>query len=658
MRRLRVLSGAGAVLALLVPAPSLAAHRLHRFVQDEQAPQLLVRDAMAAGALGPRLTRPLALRTTSALDCVHAAHDVRLDPVTGATTAELALEIRANGSSLAAVAFTLDEGLSIDAVSAEARALSVTEGVFTPARVVQIALSPPLAPGESTTIHVKYSGTLACSASPESGAVGCTKGADFSSFSHRSVFPFLFDPAAPDDAVLDGMTREVVLRVPANVDAVATGERVAESIEGDQRVSRWTIAHPLSRALGMYIFAGKLGRAEVPGRSVPTTLVYPAPKEAVDERLLAWSAPVLDFVEKFGGARLPFERSMTLVRLPSEVPEPGTATYGMTLLSESYARAGDLMHEETWAHENAHLFWGIVVPERSSSESRLMSEGLATLAGIDYTYAHHFAGEERDRYLARRFVPIGIDLRTQAPDIPPVWLASHQSPPDAASPALYTTWAYAKTAATLDHLRATLGDEAFDRALATYVTECRYVGCGPGEFKEILERTSGEDLGPFFQRWMTSTTRPRVTLSFEPEQTGADVTLAKSDALPLSLQLFITLEDGQVVRRRVDLKDEATTLHVDAPQGVRSVTTSPRHEVMIDARSAVEGDLDFDGETDGFDLLRCSRLVGTSYRSQNGLGLWSISESFDPRCDVDGDLQIDDEDLMGIAYRFGKLRPL
>src|SRR4029077_13615629 len=150
----------------------------------------------------------------------------------------------------------------------------------------------------------------------------------------------------------------------------------------------------------------------------------------VDERLASWSQPALSWVEQMTGGALPFSRSLTLVRLPANVGDPGTATYGMTLLSDSYARAGELLHEETWAHENTHLFWGIVVPETSSDESRMMSEGLAVLAELDYTWSHHFASMDRDTYLARRFIPIGLDLRTQGQGIPSVQLRAGETHPD------------------------------------------------------------------------------------------------------------------------------------------------------------------------------------------------------------------------------------
>lgn len=632
------------------------AHPLHRLVERERAPASFLGDALARGRLHILPRPPSADALSPALDCEHAIHDIQLHPQTGATTAELELRVRANGRPLTAIGFSLDEGLTVGDVTVDGgRIASVSDEVYPPSRVVRVDLSPALEPGETATLRIPYGGILRCGGY-EGGGVVCAKGRDFSYFAHQSVFPYLFDPEDPYGYGLDGMTREIVLRVPADADVVATGEHVSDTVDGASRISRWSIGKPLSRALGMYVFAGKLGTRTVPGRAVPTTLVFPVPELPMDQRLATWSAPVLDFVEQLGGRPLPFQKSMTLVRLPGDVGDPGTATFGMTLLSETYARAGDLMHEETWAHENAHLFWGIVVPEKTSRESRILSEGLATLSEIDYTYASHFAGEDRDLYLARRFVPIGLDLRSGGKDLPAIQLAPGQPLPDDFRTALYTMWAYTKPAATLDHLRATIGDEVFARGLAAYVAQCSFVGCTPDDFRAVLEAASSRDLGPFFDRWVTGTSRPAVTVGFAQAGDGVDVELTKLDDLPMTLELWIELEDGRRIRRRAELGGRETRLHVTTPGAVRRVATSPRHDVMVDARSRVTGDLDFDGEVDGLDLLRCTRLVGKTYSGTSGLGLWNVGETFDPRCDVDGDMTIDDDDIAALAERFGTLR--
>lgn len=635
--------------------PKDAAHPLYGLVDRERASEL--RHANAARVLrrsGPAPQQ--ASEAPSTLDATHAVHQVRLDPATGITSGTLDLDVRANGGVLTSVGLVLDEGLRLGAVTAAGRTVTVDDQTSSPTRVVRIDLSPPLLAGQATTLHVPFDGTLSCGTYAGGGLV-CTKGNDFSYFAHESIFPYIFDPTQWIDTSLDALTREIVLRVPANTDVVATGESMGETFEGDTKVSRWTIDRPLSRQLGLYAFAGKLGKKEVTGRTVPTRLVFPLPEATVDERLAAWSSPVLDFVEQASGRSLPFERSLTLVRLPADLRDPGTATFGMTLLSDDYARAGDLMHEETWAHENTHLFWGIVVPEVNVAESRLMSEGIATLSEIDYTWAHHFANQDRETYLARRFLPIGLDLWKEGKGVPPVVMALSAIPNTPSRTSDYMLWAYYKTSATLDHLRATIGDDVFNRVLSLYVERCSYVGCRPDDFRTALEEVTQRDMAPFFGRWMTNDSRPNVTVGFVPgNQGGADIELVKDDEIPMTLDMWLELGDGQTVKQRIDLAGKVTHAHVDTGAVVRRVLANPRHGVLVASRSAVDGDIDFDGEADGFDILSCVTSVGRKYVAPSALGLWTVDESFDPRCDVNQDLAIDDKDIARLADGFGTLR--
>lgn len=594
--------------------------------------------------------------SASALDCEHAVHDIQLDPSTGATVATLDLKVRARGRSLARVGFTFDEGLEPTRATAPGREALIEQTIFSPTRVTEIVLSPPLLPGESTVVHLEYSGTLACGSFPDGGGLVCTRNADFQFFGQQSVYPYVFDPVAPRSMALDALTREITLRVPESSDVIATGQHLEDTEVSGYRISRWTIDRPLARTLGLFVFTGKLGRLDVSGRTSPTSVVFPRPQLPIDARLTGWSSPVLDFVERSAGSKLPFDRSLTLVRLPADVGDPGTATFGMTLLSETYARAGEMMHEETWAHENVHLFWGIVVPEKNPAESRLMSEGLATLTQIDYTGMRHFRNEDRDTYLARRFLPIGIDLRTMGKDLPPVVFPSGGGALQTAGGAQYTVWAYTKSAATLDHLRVTVGEDVFAKALDEYRVQCSFVGCSPSDFRYVLEQASGKSMETFFERWVTASSRPAVSLGFEAVPGGAEIEVGKDDAMPMTLELWLRLEDGQLLRKRVDLVGRSTTLHVDTPAPVRAVAVNPRHELMVSSRSRIDGDLDFDGEVDGADLLRCSRLFGKTYKAPSGLGLWNVEETYDPRCDLNDDLRIDDADLDLLTKSFGKLK--
>jgi hypothetical protein len=661
-----------AALFLTAPAlgsnpaqPSIDDHPLRTLVESERGIlrrfEGTIQRAQAGRLFKSSQPKPVFFTRSEAgaLDTQHAKHDIKLDPNTGAVVATMELRIKANGKALGSLGFVMDEGLATSSVTVTGgRAASFSDEIYAPSRVTSVAFEPALQPGEEATFTIAYAGTLACGAYPEGQGVVCTKGKSFSYFAHQSIFPYLYDPQSPYATGLDSLTRDIVLRVPEGTDVVATGEFVSDSLDGQgNRVSTWSIDKPLSRSLGMYVFAGKLGLKTVPGRTVPTTLVFPAPEQEVDGRLSSWSSPVLDFVEKSVATPLPFDKSMSLVRLPSDVGDPGTATFGMTLLSETYARTGDLMHEETWAHENSHLFWGIVVPELDTYESRLMSEGMATLTEIDYSFARHFSAEDRDLYLARRFVPVGLDIRMFGKNLPAVHLAPGEPLPDEFRTQLYTLWAYYKTSATLDHLRVTVGDDVFEKGIIEYVKRCSFVGCSPDMLKTVLSEVSGKDLGPFFSRWVTGTQRPQVVVAFAPTgDNGADVELTKGDDKPMTLELWVRLEDGKLVKKRVDLGARETRVHLDTPGAVRSVATSPRHDILVDSISAHDGDLDFDGESDGLDIIKCTRLVGKKYESAGAVGLWNVSETFDPRCDLDGDFDIDEDDIEAITSHFGSLR--
>jgi ABC-type sugar transport system ATPase subunit len=64
------------------------------------------------------------------------------------------------------------------------------------------------------------------------------------------VIPFVFDPADPQSAQLDAMTRDIVLRVPAGIDVVATGEKVSEQKSGNGKPDHLLALKGFSKSFG------------------------------------------------------------------------------------------------------------------------------------------------------------------------------------------------------------------------------------------------------------------------------------------------------------------------------------------------------------------------------------------------------------------------
>jgi hypothetical protein len=91
----------------------------------------------------------------------------------------------------------------------------------------------------------------------------------------------------------------------------------------------------------------------------------------------------------------------TSARSPT-LGDDGYNTQNMILLSDMHAGWGDVLFEEAWAHELAHLFWGETVTPHDAPRTGVSSEGMAVLLQHDYGVAKHHAGEDRDLVLARR----------------------------------------------------------------------------------------------------------------------------------------------------------------------------------------------------------------------------------------------------------------
>lgn len=586
------------------------------------------------------------------IDLVHQAMDATLDPTTGVASATYVIQFAGMGAATSKVGLVIDPGIDVSSVSSPSSTATFTSQAAGAYRVVEITLGTPLADGEVAEVTVTMGGTLACS-----DASLCTNSPSFAHYTRASLFPYLYDPTLGQEPVLDLATHEVTLHVPESAHVVMTGELQEETVASGTRTARWAIGAPFSKDLGFYAFVGDIGTLDVPDRPTPTFCVFEPPESDVDVQRRDWSKGALELVESMAGRPLPFDKTLSLVRLPAAYDDPGTATYAMTLLSEVYADAGDLLHEETWAHENAHLFWGILVPELSYFESRLLSEGLATFTEVDYTFPRHFADMDRDAYLAMRYGAVGLDLRLseEGQKVPPILLSGAEADGSVFDDYdVYVRWAYLATAALLDHLRVTVGDEGFDAGLALYVDACFEVGCGVPDLENAMEQSTGLDLAPFFARWVTARERTPVTVSFVPNGSGADVTLDKPDGEPMTLVLDLTLESGETKHVPAALEGPSTSLALGQAGGVRAVRVNPRHQVFVDARSALASDQDGDGEADGLDVLECARFVGAEF--EPGLSLWQLAPPYDPACDRDGNGRVDQADIDIITSGFGTVR--
>ncbi|MBK7858953.1 MAG: hypothetical protein IPJ65_10115 [Archangiaceae bacterium] len=581
------------------------------------------------GAFGPLLT--------PALDFQAYDVDLQWDFRTGAVQGSATLRLSGLDATSGHVAFIVDSGVTaFAALTPSGPKLVQRQGLGGGLDFLDVATG---ATTDDLTLTLTWSGTLQCGSA--FGAPMCARGAQpFVWLDHGSGVPLPYDPVS--GFTTDTLRRSWVLHTPRGFAVRAAGDLVDAHDTATEHVTRWATGGPVALALNSWLVSGTALEERVtalPEAVVVSTASAQAPDVA------AFVGRILPLEAQRFGPRASATVSQVIV--PQSSPFIGTASHAMTLLNESYAALGPTLHEEVWAHENIHQHFAVRAYPADTAVESLLTEGLTTLLELDYTHRAK-TGLARDLALAARQRELALVHAYQYPqalDLPLLLTDDAQVPAD---PYLYNAWAYFKGAATLEVLRLAVGEAVFDDALNRYLRACDAAPCTVATFRGALEAASARPLGPLFQRLVSEAHRLQVTVGFE----GATVTLDQGSAGPLPLELWLTLDDGTLQRERWELTAARESRTFSTLRPVRSVRLNPRLEGLVRADPATAGDVDFDGEVDGFDLISCARLVGHRVREGRGerAGIWGYDLDFDRRCDLDHDGTLSAADVAALPF--------
>jgi hypothetical protein len=641
------------LLVLLVAAPAAAVPPPIELTRHRGRLTELKLPRVADRLPGPSM-KPMA--AVGATDVRAIRCDATLDPATGAVSVKVEIDLIAI-SPVGSFGLYLDDGLSVSSTTASGTTVSHTTQDYAPYRMVWMSFSPSIAAGAQKTIVVEYAGVLNCKTAD--GYSQCAVGTKMPFLLEGSVMPALVDAAGQGGYNVWGSTRSLTLRLPSGTDVIASGELAEQSDDGTTSVTRWET--PGYQSIGGYLAVmGAFDQMPAAGTSIPTAVVSLKSAPTWSSEMAGWMQSILPFVDTQAGLILPYQK-LNVIKLPSGAGFPGTAGHAITLLNEDYGVPGARYFEETLAHENAHQWWGVLVSPTDTVISRWLTEGLATMAQVDYTTLHRIPAPERDAYLARRYREHRVLVRhhTGYETFPPLVVSAPalapQFQPD------YTIWAYIRSAAVLEHLRVALGEQTFETALRDWAAQCMMKSCDTSDFRGLLEAASGEDLGAVFTALVYETHYPRPVFSFsqQPPEQGDGLSVEVSDeGIDTPLALVVQLESGGIEKHTIRLAPGVTHFDLPASGRVRSVRPNPRHDALIWSRPARSGDQDFDGEVDGLDLIQCALAHGRTADlvGYTGDGILGIDLAFDPRCDIDENGKIEDIDLEPTITAFGSLK--
>jgi hypothetical protein len=264
------------------------------------------------------------------------------------------------------------------------------------------------------------------------------------------------------------------------------------------------------------------------------------------------------YIERYSEAigAYPFsEFSVVASPLPGGFGMPTLTYIGAAVLKLPFIRATSL------GHEVLHNWWGNGVLVDSARGN--WSEGLTTFMA-DYAF------KERESPQAARDMRLGwlrdlaaLPAQAQRP------LASFRSRSHGADAVV----GYGKSAMLFLMLRDAIGEPAFERGIRRFWEESRFKSASWDDLRAAFERSSGRDLGQFFEQWLERAGAPAVRI-VSARAVGPQIRIGIEQSAPAyALRLPVeALFDGRSETRRVDIDRATQSVNLQfktMPQSVR-----------------------------------------------------------------------------------------
>jgi hypothetical protein len=311
----------------------------------------------------------------------------------------------------------------------------------------------------------------------------------------------------------------------------SVGERVDSSRHGHVVTSRWLTPGPIRNAsFNLGLFKDYTVReAGIP----PVTVMISdeAHKKLVREYGLSQQGRMRETVAGDVSKSLQFFQGVygpTQVKhfYATEIPgDHGEAFPGMVHLSwVTFQQTNDQGLDEIFrAHEVAHQWWGIGV-DYMTYHDRWLSEGFATFSGLWYMQT---VRKSNDKYFGQlRDYRRSIFQRQQIPG--PISLGHRVQSSQDEDVNDYSTIVYKKGAWTVHMLRIlmldlkTMSEDRFTQTMQDFYQSYQGKRASTADFRRVVERHTGTDMGWFFDQWIYGTALPtyKVAYHIEPMEGG------------------------------------------------------------------------------------------------------------------------------------------
>lgn len=379
----------------------------------------------------------------------------------------------------------------------------------------------------------------------------------------------------PDDKA----TTEQLLTVPSDDEVIANGRLISIRPNADGTVTHhFSMELPHSTYLVSFV-VGKFKKWEDRYRDVPLGFyVYPE-RPDLGRKVFSKTADMMRIFEELTAVQYPFNKyDQTIV---AEFSFGGMENITATTLSDrdvamADAPLGATSVEDLVAHELAHSWFGNLVTCRNWAELWL-NEGFATF--LEAAYREKAYG--RSAYLtkirqdAREYFFDDMTRKRRH------GLYNQLARPD---DSIFDPIVYKKGGAVLHTLRETVGDEAFWKAVRSYLKRHSFGNAETSDLLREFNEATGQDLSWFFSQWMYGTGHPELKVSSDYSKARKVLTVAvrqvqKTDGLnPRSYRLPVELlieTDGGPKTLKVDIRRSVEVFEFPIPVRPSKISIDP-----------------------------------------------------------------------------------
>jgi hypothetical protein len=337
------------------------------------------------------------------------------------------------------------------------------------------------------------------------------------------------------------VTFDLEVSMPDRWHVISQGSGTSRDERG---AARWRSPEPMDE---IYLVGGPLVVTRDRAGAVETLVYLHEPDAALASKYLTTTA---QYLEMYGRLIGPYP--YTKFALVENFWETGYGMPSFTLLGREIIRFPFILHS-SYPHEILHNWWGNSVFVDYASGN--WAEGLTAYLADHLVQEQRRRGADHRRAALQKYRDYVRDGRDFA-------LTDFRSRDSAATEAV----GYGKTLMTFHMLRRQLGDERFTAALARLYGDYKGRRASWADVEQVIEASSGTDLGPFFSQWIG--------------RAGAPALRVRVDGVSRN-------GNGFVVRGEVSQSQPGTAYRVDVPIVVQTEGGSVTHRIPMHGSSAV-----------------------------------------------------------------------